>query len=646
MSAQGQPTYRGLRRALVSPRVVFVVTLAAGVAGLFVAYYIPNPYTKTIPPFLLAGAVVGAVVKNREVAGWWLESRADVLSCLYFLLAGGTIALYTLRGYQRTQRVQLLLLGLFVLAALLVFAFDSVLGKLGVVILTAVIHRSLIYYASAVQIGMDALFHNRSAKLIAEAGSLEPLATSKYWYAPVYHLLTATGVQTLGVSARDASFALVTVVSSIAFVLLVYLFLERVWGATVGALGGLLYIAADHAVFRTIHTSPTTLGVVATGGLLLFAELYLSTGRRKYLRVYGLLVAGMIFIHQLSMFIATVLLCAYVGMYLVWERTIDRRGTTLLGLLLSGFLFQSVTTKYGGPASDTGSFLATAGTGIVQSILNQYRSEAGRVTGTLPPDANVAVSGADALSIPQTTGMAILFGFAVAGAIFWLSQREEWSGRIAVCTGTSISAASVLVFGAPIFGVNALIPSRWFAFLYLFLAVLAAPGVLAVLASLSDVSTPSAQAVLFVGGVLLLLSPYTLFMLGNSFGATDNPLFDDAPGATRLAVTEQEAQTYRFVDRYGTGARVVSDFAATQQIERHFHHPSSIYETDYGEARTSYEGELLLVRREYASTEHVSYLLRYQGESYRVFGSLPSARARDSIVYTTGSDRVLYRVES
>ena len=168
---------------------------------------------------------------------------------LYLTLATVAVVLAVASGtYLRPFSVHLSLVGLYLTTALVVFTFRSSVVSLGAVIGTALVHRGLMYYSSALQIGLDTLFHNRTAAEIGATASLEPLALSKYWYAPIYHLLTAAANVGLGIPVRDAAFLTTTVPATIILAVAIYVLLKRTWSTETAAFGSLLYLSADYAV--------------------------------------------------------------------------------------------------------------------------------------------------------------------------------------------------------------------------------------------------------------------------------------------------------------------------------------------------------------------------------------------------------------
>ena len=633
--------YQSVRKLFASPNFVIANAVIAGVVGLALATVVPNPYTKVVPPLLLVGGAVGFLVKNEKLHDWNVSFDPRLPLVGYFTVAASALVLYTLNDFSRVLSVHALVVGMYLLTALLAVSLDSVRARLGVIAFTGVFHRTLVYYASVLPMGSDALFHNRAATLVASSGSLAPLVESKYWYAPVYHLLTASGVTALGVPARDAAFLLVTVVGTLVPALVVFQFLRRVWDESAGIVGSFLFIAADRVVFTTVHTTPTTLGVALFSLLLLYAERYVEGDHLVSLALFAVFVVGLVFTHQLSMFAALVGIGLYLAGDVLWQGSADRSSVLLSSVLVAAFLFQSLVTKYGGPASDTGSFLLVAGAGIVRGLT----SGGGRATAELPASAEFAVSGADALSTAQTIGVGLLLALGVVGTVYWMSRRDDLVNRVALGLTFATVVFSVFIFIGPLFGVDAFIPGRWFPFLYLVLAILAAPGVLAILSG-GTTATGRRHWPVAVLLLLVVFAPFTSFMLGNAYGAPDQPALDDAPGAMRLASTHEEAAMYQHVDRHGEDTRVFADFVAWQLLNAHYEHPATTYVTNYGESGTGLDGEMVVVYRSYATTDHASYYVRYRGRNYRVVGSLPTERSTDSTVYTNGPDQLVWRVET
>ncbi|MDS0295233.1 hypothetical protein [Halogeometricum luteum] len=646
-----------VRQVVVSPWFVASAVLLAGTAGLVIELFVSNPYTQVLPAAIVGGGLFGWAVRwrraavRRELASFRYRpgttARALLLVLLYALFVA-SIVLYVRAGYQRPFPVHAIQVAIYATVAVLALALKSTRAKLLILLAAAVLHRAQVYYGSAVQLGNDALWHNQVAAAIAQTGSLAPLATSKYWYAPVYHLAVAFVSAATSLPVRHAAFLVVTVVGTVVPALVVFAFLRRWWSDLVGVLGALLYVVGDFVVVTTVHTMPTTIGLAFFAVLFWYADRFLDAPTRLSFAgfLFGLL--GIIYTHQLTLFITLVVMLPYIAGAAFWRGRLLPRDIGLSTLLVVGFVYQSVTTRYSGPAGETGSFLQTVAPSIISS-LRQIAAGSSRTASYPPRIDELAISGADALSVEQVLGMGILFGLAVLGAIAWSSRTTGDARRPIVPLGAATTVTSLFVFVPPAFGVNVFIPGRWFAFLYFPLALFAAPG-LVVLASAGTRLVADA-----VGGIgwgirpavaalliLALVSPYAVFMTMNAAGAPDNPVFDEAPGATRMSTTQQEASSYRFVDDHATDVTVVAGHSAWRTIQRHYRHPAVIYTTRYGESGTPYSGDLLYVYPEYAQTDHGSYILLYGDRKFRVRGPLPGPEPSASRVFSNGEVDLYY----
>lgn len=636
---------RGWHR-VATPRIASWTIALVGLAGVMVALLLPNAYTRVLPAFVLLGAAAGAVgyrngfSLNRGRVPWLTHDgrrlRIGVLALYIATLCAITVS-YVLAGFYRPFAVQALLVVLYGLVAIVLLVGEAKRSGLVLLLVTAVYHRGLIYYASAIQLGNDALFHTRTAAEIVASGSLAPLAASKYWYAPLFHLAVSGTSMGLGIPVRDAAFLAATIPAVVVPPVVVFAFLRRNWGGTVAAFGAFLVVVADHSILTAVHVTPTSLGLALFALVLYYGERYLRDADTIDLGAFGLAVVGLMLTHQLSMFVAVVGLGSYVGATTVWRWRIGIRELELMTLLGGSFLLQSVFTRYEGPAGEGASFMATVGEWMVASF-TRVLSGGGRTAGYPPEAADVAVSGADALTPVQVLGLGGLFGLAVLGTVVWVGRSDDEPLRQAVSLGAVAAVTSGLVFAPPAVGINVFIPGRWFPFIYVVLAALAAPSIGMLVTKARGVSGGRVVVPLIV--ILALVVPYAGLMTMNAYGAPDNPVFDEAPAASRFTTTPVEAAGYEFVaDRAGE-TRVVGDFGSWRVIERYYGHPATVYETTYGEPGTVFDGDQLLVYREYSRTNHASYFLVVDGRGIRVFGPLPGPEPTDSAVYSNGDVRV------
>ncbi|MHB9285891.1 hypothetical protein ACKVMT_02490 [Halobacteriales archaeon Cl-PHB] len=637
-----------VRDYLVEPPTLILGIALVSVGGLVLSRVMTNPYTVVLPPMALLGACFAALLVYHyrdppyEMQPDRIPDLRVPLLTVGLGLAAATVFTFTTSGFHRTLPVHLLQFALYGVVGAAVFLVASTRLQLGLVLGASLLHRATVYYASALPLGLDVQFHNRVAEAIAATGTMAPLALSKYWYAPVYHLTTAVGYGLFGLPVRDAAFLTTTLFVTVAPVLGIYAILQHFWNARLAVVGAYLYLLSDYAVATSVLPGPTSVGLAVFVLLLPLAIRYVQDGgRENFVGIVGL-VTLLVLTHQLTLFIAAVAAMAYLLGLALWRGEFDRRELTLAGLLAGALVVQWSVTRYGGPAGDTASFLAV----MWETLLRTLSSATVRSAALPPETTGLVVSGADAMTPIHVVGFGLLVCASIIGAIYWVTRTE---GRVREC-GIGLSAAVVVmtavVFVGPLFGIELLIPRRWFRFLYVPLVILAVPGLAALVATLADLTLgrlTRRSALTLAIAFLVLLAPYLVVMGWNYPGAVDDPVFDDAPGAHRLATTEAEADLYAAVATHAGGSMVVADHVARQMIDRHYGQSAATYRTVYGSAGAVYEGPQLLVAREYATTTHTSYMVKYDGGWTRVFGAVPYQETGSSVVYTNGQDRVLYR---
>lgn len=630
-----------MARAGRLPYVAAVLTLAAAIVGIALSTQLTNAYTLTIPPLIGIGALIGVAslradlsepvrlptLNTRVLLSVWLLSMAIVI---------GTAFRYGERLWI-THAAQIVMYGV---SALVVFSGQS---RRGIVftIPTALVHRISIYYSSATLIGLDALFHVRTAEAIADAGSLAPLIDYKYWYAPFTHVLLAVSDLVTGVAPRDA--ALVATLAAVFIPLLgCYVAGARLFSPHTAAVATFLFALGDWATAWAVQPTPTTLGICLYALIIAIAIRWIRTDDN---RLFGMLVAfllAQIATHQISAFISILTLGGLLVGRSIWPSAQPRsaraqafRVLPLLGVLL---VWDWMSTQRRGPHSEFPPFLVE----MIGLFVQQIQTRGSRPT--TPPNIDVAIAGADSMTPLQTLGIALLFGMGVVGGIRLL--REDGDRPIAVALGVVVAILSLFTFVAPIVGINFFLPRRWFVFLYFILGLLAAVGVLATGQTIASVAPDREQTAVFTVVLLFVLTPFSGVMLLAYPGAVDDPVLDDAPGAHRLGSTPTEAALYQFTASHSGHATVAADHVARQQVERNFGREARYYRARQSSPQTMvYEGDVIFVGRQYTDTKHASWEVR-TNRWLRVFGPIPYDESRSSKVYTAGADHLWLKHDS
>jgi hypothetical protein len=632
-----------VRRVATAPRNLAVAALAIGIAGIVLGMFVPHIFTVTVPPLVALGGLLATGLHERtdvQMRPFSSLPRRPLLSAYFFLLSAAVVAYVLSPGYGRPLSVHVIVVGLYVIAAFGVFGFDSEYLSLGLVFVTALFHRALVYYASALQLGIDAIFHNRMASQVAAAGSIEPLAAagSKYWYSPVYHVLVAITSAMTGLPIRDAAFLAVTALSTILPALVVYVILRSFWGPRIAVSGALLFVAADRVISWNVHVTPSSLGFTFFALALLASYRYLETDQTAYLGVYWLLVLGQMFNHQVSFFVTAVGIGTFLCAHAVWTGMVSRRELALVVPLVGGSGYQGFVTKYDGPGGDQ-----TIIEVLLSNLSGAFRMEPERM---VPPlsGREAVVSGVDALSSVHALGFGLLVAFAVLGTVFWSKRTEESHHRFLFSLGTTVVVMFAFVFVLPLVGISVHFPLRWFPFLYFCLVPLAAPGVVAFVSfGTKRFTLGRNQVVALLLLVALVFTPYAVLMTWNYPGAFDGPVFDSAPGAQRLSTTTTEAELYSHVHEFGSESTVVADMMGRRTLEHGYGQDAIHYHTEYRRSGPAFTESSLFVDRAYARSNHALYYLEYRTQQIPVLGPIPAQRSQYSVVYSADSDRLLYK---
>lgn len=610
---------------LLDTRLPAILILTIGIAGCLLALRFTNPYTVVLPPVIVAFGVIAFFHSPNSYRRLPQPLPFRIILIGYFLVVTSTVVLYRNAGYSRTLPIHVLTIVLYGIVILLLFSDASDRLTLGSLITVAILQRSMTYYAGAIQMGMDSVSHARAAGLVSKTGTRAPLSETKYWYAPWYHYLTAIGEQFLGTSIRLSALLLVGLMLAIVPPLLIYVLTTRYWDGRVGIIAALLFVTADYVVGWSVMPTPTTLGIVFFAISLYAMHNYVTTGDKWQFAVLGVGLGALMATHQVSLFITVIALSIYVVVSTVSTHRPHPRATVLASLLGSVLLLDWITTVYGGPGSDSPSFIGS----VALQFLGRLQRAGARDT-VRPVLENAAFTGADALTPMHTIGLGLLLGFGVLGGLTWLRHSDRAPLRVAVPLGIAVGVLFALTLAGPLVNLDLLIPRRWFAFIYVPVSIFAAVGIAAITSAPRRSVNPSVVIVL----LLVCVLPIVIFMSFNFMGALDDPVFD-APESQRFAMSESEVAGYQAATEYQGDQTLVADFLAWTLIARYFGADSQMYLYDMnGEVMN--EGDRLYIQRPYVATESNSYNIRFEGRTIRVYGPLPS-QPSGGTVYDNGN---------
>lgn len=446
--------------------------------------------------FIIATIVLVASFSGMLVS---LSSAVQFRPLSYFILASLTasmIALQTLNSYRRSHTV------------LIIFE---------ILVLSLSISAAAYWVLPSVP-GSDPWYHSAITRLIVSDGSYPgSFQGGAYGNFPMMHLMVSA-IELLTGASPKASLFLGVSLPLTALTMTAFLIGRRLVNTRVGLLAMLLLGVADHFVLRAIQPIPTSFGLAFFAVILFLLVRERQEGRRRLLALILILLLALIMSHSLSGFVMLYsIFCLAVGTFLFrWLRsrnpfvgasTISARLIVVAAVAVIGYWLLPASA---GPETAVFEKLAVP-------IANDLGSAELQEYASVGIGAGVGYGvGAGWARAANLIGYLILVAFGVVGCLLLLTRDRRSqiaAGLIAVLVGLMF-----VNLGMPAFGINSLVPSRWFSFVYVPLAPMAALGLLTV------ISTARWQ---WLGNALVasIVLFATFSMITNKISNMDSPVY-------------------------------------------------------------------------------------------------------------------------
>jgi hypothetical protein len=631
-----------IRSLLVDSRVLTAFLLVVSSVLLLVpVLFIRNPYTVILPSSLFIAGSASVAYHRMDIPSfsWHTQTvRVDrrVLSVLWSISFAAAVILYHQNGGSRTLAVNTLLLALYLIPILLVVRGGHSYAEICLLLITGIVHRALIYFASPVPYGNDSHFHYGRASYIADAGGLEILQGSKELYSPFFHVMGGISSLLLDIPVRKGAIFLAMGISiTVVGTLIVYYIASHYWNETVGFLSAMLFITSDRLVGNFLVLSGTTqLGLLFFILTIYSIDEYSRTNSTRHFGIFVSSIVALTFTHQATTFVTA---CAVVGgMSLVaivdsYERTLRN-----LTLVMGGVLFSDwIATQLRGR-----SFLDW----ILGNLLIAVSGF--ELFGSRESTIDVSEYGYAIASPMESTGyvhvlpVGMLFLFAAFGILYWVHNRKQDATRIISFIGGGIIVLLALIFAGSVLDLP-FVPSRWFMHLYVLLTIPAGVGLFGILALVLRAKHNSSVVLCCL---LVLTTPYIALMGANHISAIDDPVLDDVPAAERKAFTEPEVATIKHTVQFSeAGTTVYSDQSHGAIIRYYVDEDISyrvlFFTVEEGRFPSQMNGPEMIINRRYMTSGHTRFNIRIQDNRVGVRGEVPIAMA------VSGQSKV-YQAES
>jgi hypothetical protein len=311
--------------------------------------------------------------------------------------------------------------------------------------------------------GADAFWHAKMAQLITNTGFVPPFEIIEgYFHYSIFHIFASTTQTVCQIDIKDALFCSICLVSIISTIF-IYLIGKKLAGPQVGLLATLLANVSDTIIVRGITN-------INPGSLVLcyFLLILYLVFKEKHRVINGSLIILITLLavisHQLSTFVCFICLASiYVGKsaYKIVYKHKESVIITISYVLLFAVAMQSYWMyTYAHPGQPVFDWL-------LGPLLNVLQS--GTEFGNEMAVTHAAYYSSTLPNILFHLGYLILLFFAIGGALFWLSSKEDKKISIVAV----VTVLYIFVYAIPAFAINNMLPGRWFPILYVFLVMLA-----------------------------------------------------------------------------------------------------------------------------------------------------------------------------
>lgn len=384
--------------------------------------------------------------------------------------------------------------------------------------------------------GIDAWIHREYIRVFVEHGGIPdmPVGEAEYYFSfPIAHFSAVAAKLVGGIGYKAAMFfgmSLPTIMSS----LFVFLIARGLASTRVGLLAMLMFSLGSYFLVYAIAPTPSGIGFA-----LFVMIVYLLTRYGGYIRVSFaflllMLMIVLVLTHTVSAFVMfTFMLSFLIGIYVYRFLNKERAASevsavtpALVGMFGIMMLSYWIYVAYVGDEP------------FFNKVVNELYYESVTEVGF---GKHELLSMSQPGQVVNIIGFLILLFFGVLGCLLWLCRDQLGKTKIGVI------ATLIVLLGMPLglaaFGIEAVVPDRWFAFSFVVLAVVAALAMLTVSSQFSS---------RWLGNMLLVCVVFvgTFFMISNKISNWDSPVYTPELNRRLVYTNAEQALGEKVMDVY------------------------------------------------------------------------------------------------
>jgi hypothetical protein len=423
-----------------------------------------------------------------------------------------------------------------------------------------------IYYLFPGLHGVDPWYHYALIRDILQFGYLPLAEVYSNW--PIMHLVAVISKLLLDWEIKDSLF----IISIIEIISLIFIFLltRNIFDTKIALMATLILSISDHNILWGVDLTPMTLGYVFFVIILYLIIVSTNVNQQNLAKIYLLILIFMsvnILTHVISNFAIIVMLLSILILDIMRSFIYNIRNKYVISgkpvfpgrkiwqkkvITYNLFIYLVVITfeywMYALRTTDNrGSFFESSLRAVINAIDIANVGHVELVT---------RVSDLSQwTTIENHLGYLIMLFFAIFGMLltirfgFYIDSRKD---LLIIASAFFM----LLLYGSALIGSNAILPQRWFLFLYSLISIMAAFGIF----SICFIFNGRSQRIAFISTIILIM---TFFMITDSLVNSESPIY---PAESILNISysrswlyESELDAGDFAKYVQPGEKVMSD---------------------------------------------------------------------------------------
>jgi hypothetical protein len=391
--------------------------------------------------------------------------------------------------------------------------FDVILQIFKILLLSLNLKYSIfLFYAGA---GVDYWVHLHMNNELANTGIITLLVNKEVAF-PLMHIQVAVHDIVMNIAIKDATNTGIIIPFTIASIC-IFLVADKFFGPKIGLLAMLIVNMTDYALYWGSAPQTTTFGCCLYYFIIfiIFQTVLEKKHQAQWLIVLFVLLIAMILSHAVSSFILLVSIAGLMAGSFLYKLFVDNNtkifpAITIIvfyGILLEYIWYSALFSK----KNEEGFFGF-----LVNTLDSSLSSQAGFLNRPEAITEYVIKLPSLTEQVMNVTGITLLVALGAIGCLFWLANRYRNVYTFSMITCT-ISLMTV-TFAFPLFGIRNIMPSRWFAFFYFFLSIMAAFAIYYLVTRIPRQGLRTAMLVVIISGL-------TFFMIASTVSNLDSPFW-------------------------------------------------------------------------------------------------------------------------